>query len=101
MPQYTSDNSDLGNNYIADMAVCSDGNILFIHSNDVSIFDGESFRELEGGWEYSSPKGGACTADGSTWTCYKMSEGLNDNPSNLYAKMCKKMTKCLSQLGIL
>ncbi len=68
--QYTSDNSDLGSDYIADMAVCPDGNMLIIHSDGVSIFDGESFRELEGGWGYSSPEGGACTTDGNIWVAH-------------------------------
>lgn len=68
--QFTRDNSELGNDFISDMTVCPDGTMLIAHSDGVSAFDGESFREYESGWGYGSAEGVACTADGGIWVAY-------------------------------
>lgn len=68
--QYTRDNSNLGSNFVADMAVCPDGTMLIAHSDGVSAFDGAEFREYESGWGYGSPEGVACTAEGNIWVAH-------------------------------
>ncbi len=68
--QYSSSNSDLGSDFIADMDVCPDGTMLIAHGDGVSAFNGDGFREYESGWGYGSPEGVACTADGNIWVAH-------------------------------
>ncbi len=68
--QYTRDNSGLGGNFVSDMTVCPDETMLIAHSDGVSAFDGEDFREYESGWGYGSPEGVACAASGDIWVAY-------------------------------
>lgn len=67
---YTSSNSNLGSDFIADMGVCPDGTLLIAHGDGVSAFDGADFREYDSGWGYGSPEGVACTADGNIWVAH-------------------------------
>ena len=67
---YTSDNSNLGSDFIADMDVCPDGTLLIAHGDGVSAFDGADFREYDSGWGYGSPEVVACTAEGNIWVAH-------------------------------
>lgn len=62
----TTDNSNLGGDIVDGMTAC--GNSIYMaHNNGITVFDGESFTNFEGGWGFSSPSGVACDADGGLW----------------------------------
>lgn len=79
--RYTRDNSPLGGDYVKRIAVCPDKRVLFLHSGGISAFDGETWKEYQGGWGPGSGEALACDFAGGIWVAHFQGVSYYDGSS--------------------
>lgn len=67
---FTTDNSDLGGNYVTAMTVCHENSILMAHTSGMSLFDGQNFSQIPKSDTASSPDAVACDSKGGIWMAH-------------------------------
>lgn len=67
---FTSENSNLPSDYVDAGALCPDGRILVSHYDGLSLFDGQTWENINSAGNYSSVDGVSCAADGSLWVAH-------------------------------
>lgn len=67
---YTTENSDLPSNYVANGTVCPDDRLAVAHVDGVSFFDGEDWEHIAKPDDFSSADGIACGEDGEIWIAH-------------------------------
>lgn len=67
---FTSENSDLPSDYVDAGALCPEGRIAISHYDGISIFNGQTWENINSSGNYSSVNGIACEANGGIWVAH-------------------------------
>ncbi len=67
---YDSKNSTLASDYITDVTTCPDGKLAVSHYDGVSLFDGQSWKNIGNGKDFTSIDSIACDAQGGIWAAH-------------------------------
>lgn len=67
---HNKENNALADNYVIDMTTCPDGSLAVAQMSAISVFDGQTWKSIDGGWGYGSPEALACDQDGAFWVAH-------------------------------
>ncbi|MFN8432744.1 MAG: hypothetical protein U0V18_01925 [Anaerolineales bacterium] len=82
---YTDENSDLASSFIDAGTTCPDGRIAISHYDGVSLFDGNTWENINSSNNYSSVNGIACDLNGNIWVAhYQGVSRYSNNAWNTY-----------------